>query len=85
VNASTEWWRETLGIAARRGNRLQNDLNLLSVRRRSSLFDISGPDRQGAARERTFLRHGSFDANSEANCPKVRAEKNYARISARQM
>ncbi|MFM0291947.1 MULTISPECIES: hypothetical protein [Paraburkholderia] len=85
MNASTEWWRETLGIEVRRGNRLRNDLNFSPARQRSSLFDISGPDHQVAALERMFSLHGSFKANDSAHCPHRAQKKIHARSIMRSM
>ncbi|MFC6308863.1 hypothetical protein E2553_21390 [Paraburkholderia dipogonis] len=75
VNASTEWRRETLGIAAKRANRLRRDLNLCAAERRLGLFDISGPDHQWAVLERAFLLRGSFRANSEAHRARSKEKK----------
>jgi len=75
VNASTEWRRETLGIAAKRANRLRGDLNPCAAWRRLGLFDISGPDHRWTALERAFLLRGSFKANSEAHRSRSKQKK----------
>ncbi|WP_147309982.1 hypothetical protein [Paraburkholderia sp. BL6669N2] len=85
VNASTEWRRETLGVAATRANRLRRDLNLCSARRRFGRFDISGPDHEGAALERAFSRRGSFKANNETRGRRSTQKKIDARSVAQQM
>jgi hypothetical protein len=64
VNASTEWRRETLGSAKRRGNRLRDDLNLRRAHCRSNLFDQCRPDRQRAVLRRLFFRSKPFKANT---------------------
>ncbi|WP_168789743.1 hypothetical protein [Paraburkholderia aromaticivorans] len=65
-----------------RANRLRRDLNPYAARRRLGLFDISGPDHQGAALERAFLLRGSFKANSEAHRPRPKQKKIHARSIA---